>query len=391
MLFVELLKTAWQSLRTNPRRSLLTIFGIVIGIAAVITIISLGNGVKAKLLNELQATSTGKQTTKINYYSNNGSNKMGFAQNDVERIKGNFSSLAQVRVLNPISRITTSAQIGSQLKNISVTLLQKPVTGIKLIAGHQLNQYDLAVASPVALINRKTAKKQYHDPANAIGTSVEIKHVDYRVIGVYTSNVSRYQTNFLLPKKVFYQNLSANSGNTLKLTFNQGVNVSKETKQIVKFLKKNGTQHKNGHYEYFDLGKLLKSISKVIDELTIFISAIAGISLFIAGIGVMNMMYTSVSERTQEIGIRLAVGAQPNSILLQFLLEAVMLTVSGGLLGFALGGLLAKLISLALPFKAILTLNSFLLAFGVSAFVGIVFGILPAKQAANKNLIDILR
>ena len=161
MLFVELLKTAWQSLRTNPRRSLLTIFGIVIGIAAVITIISLGNGVKAKLLNELQATSTGKQTTKINYYSNNGSNKMGFGQNDVEQIKGNFSSLAQVKVLNPISKITTSAQIGSQPKNISVTLLQKPVTGIKLIAGHQLNQYDLAVASPVALINRKTAKKQF--------------------------------------------------------------------------------------------------------------------------------------------------------------------------------------------------------------------------------------
>ncbi|WP_281164594.1 ABC transporter permease [Liquorilactobacillus sicerae] len=391
MLFVELLKTAWQSLRTNPRRSLLTIFGIVIGIAAVITIISLGNGVKAKLLNELEATSTGKQTTKINYYSSNGSDKMGFVQNDVEQIKGNFSSLAQVKVLNPTSHITTNAQIGSQLKNVSVTLLQKPITGLRLIAGSQFTHYDLAVASPVALINQKMAKKQYHDPANAIGTSVEIKHVYYRVIGVFTSSISRYQTNFLLPKQVFYQNLSSNSGNTLKLTFNQGVNVSKETKRIVKFLKKNGTQHKNGHYEYFDLGKLLKSISKVIDELTIFISAIAGISLFIAGIGVMNMMYTSVSERTQEIGIRLAVGAQPNSILLQFLLEAVMLTVSGGLLGFALGGLIAKLISLALPFKAVLTLNSFLLAFGVSAFVGIVFGILPAKQAANKNLIDILR
>ena len=136
---------------------------------------------------------------------------------------------------------------------------------------------------------------------------------------------------------------------------------------------------------------MLKGISKVIDALTYFIGAVAGISLIIAGIGVMNMMYISVSERTQEIGIRLAIGARPRTIMLQFLLEAVMLTTLGGIIGFLGGAGLAYGIALALPFQAKMSLSSFVVAFIVSSTVGIIFGILPAKQAANKNLIDILR
>ncbi|WP_415588984.1 ABC transporter permease [Liquorilactobacillus ghanensis] len=366
-------------------------FGIVVGIAAVITIISLGNGVKKKMLSELQATSTGKQTTEIDYYSNNSTAAMGFNHQDLEKIKGKFSKVANIKVNNPVHRVTTTALVGNQAANTRITLLKKPAADFKLLAGRKITADDLAVANPVALISEKTAKKQYGASSNALGTAVEIKHISYRVVGVYRSNKSRYKVSFLLPKRVFYQQNTLDNGNTIKMTFNHGANVSQESKQVVKYLKKHGSQHKQGSYEYFDIGSMLKSVAKVIDALTVFISAIAGISLFIAGIGVMNMMYTSVAERTQEIGIRLAVGAQPRTIMLQFLLEAVMLTVTGGLLGFLLGVGLAKGISLALPFKAVVTFSSFLLAFGVSALVGILFGLLPAKQAANKNLIDILR
>lgn len=152
-----------------------------------------------------------------------------------------------------------------------------------------------------------------------------------------------------------------------------------------------------GTYTYYDMEKELKAFSSQINMITGFISLIAAISLFIAGIGVMNMMYISVSERTQEIGIRLAVGATPTNIMLQFLIEAMVLTVTGGLIGFVLGAglshLLAPLLSLGggIKIKAHVTLNAFLLAFGVSSAVGLIFGILPARQAANKNLIDILR
>ncbi|WP_230910411.1 ABC transporter permease [Weissella cibaria] len=139
------------------------------------------------------------------------------------------------------------------------------------------------------------------------------------------------------------------------------------------------------------MGKLLKGISKSISGITYFVAAIAGISLFIAGIGVMNMMYISVSERTQEIGVRLALGATPKNIMMQFLLEAIILTVSGGVIGLVIGTSVAAVASMAMPFRAIVTPASVALAFGVSTAVGIVFGLLPAKQAANKNLIDILR
>lgn len=123
MQFWELFKTSWLSLRTNPRRSLLTIFGIVVGIAAVITIISLGNGVKAKMLNELQATSTGKQTTKINYYSSSTTTAMGFNHQDIEKVKGKFAKVSSIKVINPVNNVTVAAQIGNQPANTQVTLL----------------------------------------------------------------------------------------------------------------------------------------------------------------------------------------------------------------------------------------------------------------------------
>ena len=146
-----------------------------------------------------------------------------------------------------------------------------------------------------------------------------------------------------------------------------------------------------GSYTYTNLGVILKGIGSVIKGLTYFISAIAGVSLFIAGIGVMNMMYISVSERTQEIGIRLAIGTTPQNIKEQFLLEAIILTSLGGVLGLIIGNTIAYLISFLLPFRAVITFGTVVLAIGVSTIVGLIFGLLPAKQASNQTLIDVFR
>lgn len=159
----------------------------------------------------------------------------------------------------------------------------------------------------------------------------------------------------------------------------------------MKQLKKSGSEHRSGSYEYFDYGELLKGIGNVISGLTLFVSAIAGISLLIAGVGVMNMMYISASERSQEIGIRMAVGATPAEIMKQFLLESVMLTLTGGIIGLLVGAMDAWLIAMFLPFKPVVTVGSIVGTFAISSIVGIVFGLLPAKSAANKNLIDILK
>ena len=180
-------------------------------------------------------------------------------------------------------------------------------------------------------------------------------------------------------------------GRKLAITYKRGSDVGQLTKNVVKQLKKSGSEHRSGSYEYFDYGELLKGIGNVISGLTLFVSAIAGISLLIAGVGVMNMMYISASERSQEIGIRMAVGATPAEIMKQFLLESVMLTLTGGIIGLLVGAMDAWLIAMFLPFKPVVTVGSIVGTFAISSIVGIVFGLLPAKSAANKNLIDILK
>ncbi|MFW4406832.1 ABC transporter permease [Lactiplantibacillus paraplantarum] len=394
MIFLELIKTAWQSLRTNPRRSILTMVGIVIGIASVITIMALGNGVKREILSQFKLTSNGNQTTEIDFYQKNSDSTVdsGFSENDINLIKEQFSSYVQdVKIVQVEDDINVDGVIGNKEQSVSIALSKGNSSKFKIIGGRNLLPTDNSNNFNNALINIKLAKKEYGMASNSLNTSITVGGENYRIVGFFSQSSSDYDANIVLPKNTFESSRAAQNGNTMKVTFQRGVNASKKTKNIVSFLEKRGTSKNYGKYEYTDMGSTLKEISSVINMLTYFISAIAAISLFIAGIGVMNMMYISVSERTQEIGIRLAVGAQPSNIMIQFLLESVMLTLTGGLLGFLFGWALASLISLILPFKAVVTLGSFLLAAGVSSSVGIIFGILPARQAAQKNLIDTLR
>ncbi|WKB35896.1 FtsX-like permease family protein [Terrilactibacillus sp. S3-3] len=252
-----------------------------------------------------------------------------------------------------------------------------------------MTKQDIFLANPVALISKNLAVSFYNSATNALSTSVSINGISYDVVGIFSKDGDG--NDVIIPKIVYETGYISNTGNQLKLTFNRGENVSKQTHAIVQLLNKQGSHHLQGSYDYVDMGSLLKGIGTAIKGLTYFISAIAGISLFIAGIGVMNMMYISVSERTQEIGIRLAIGATPRNVMYQFLLESILLTGMGGLVLFALGVGGAWVISLFLPFRAIVDMGTFLLAFSVSTIVGIIFGLLPAKQASKKNLIDILR
>lgn len=397
----ELLRSALQSLRANPKRSFLTTIGITIGIAAVITILALGNGVKKRISDEFNTTKNGEQSTYLYFtLSDAQSTTTGFNEADLNLIQERFGAkVKKVAISHETNNVSVSPIVGNQrLDSTKISLIKQPTKKITIMAGRNLTTSDLLNAEPVILMKESLAKKQYHTVQNAIGTSVTIGEINYRVVGVYQSQNNQYGDNkygadLIGNARLFYSGTTATTGNGIKLTFYQGVNASQTTKKIKKYMAKKGTSAHDGTYMAYDAGAELAKVNNMITGLTAFISAIAGISLFIAGIGVMNMMYISVSERTQEIGIRLAVGASPKNVMAQFLLEAIVLTVGGGLLGFVIGWGLAGVISNFMPYNihAVITLGSFLLAFGVSASVGIIFGILPAKQAANKNLIEILR
>lgn len=325
----ELLRTAFRSLRANRKRSFLTIIGILIGIAAVITILGIGNGITKTMYDQFgNHSKTGEQTTEIFFASTNDSTVNGFNQEDIDNLKRQFAGqFKSVRIEHETANLNQTAMVGMTNKRISVSLLRSPTKDIKLVAGHQPTRAQYSAGKPVAMMKEAVAKKQYGTAQNALGTTVEVGKTTYRVVGVYHNQAAytlegganKFGVDLLLPKQVYYQGSSATSGNTIKLIFDQGQHASK------------------GLYQYEDMEKELKQFASQMKIITSFISFIAAISLFIAGIGVMNMMYISVSERTQEIGIRLAVGATPGNIMMQFLIEAVVLTVTGDYSAFFVG------------------------------------------------------
>ena len=164
-------------------------------------------------------------------------------------------------------------------------------------------------------------------------------------------------------------------------------------KKVEKVLNKKGTGVSEGQYSYEDNEAVMKTIGSVLDTITYFVAAVAGISLFIAGIGVMNVMYISVTERTEEIAIRRAFGAKGRDIEIQFLVESVVLCLIGGIIGLILGIIIATLIDLVTPemVKSSVSLGSVILAVGVSTLIGIIFGWIPARSASKKELIDIIK
>lgn len=397
MRIYELFVSALRSLWANKRRSILTMLGIIIGIAAVITILSLGDGVRIETLKSLQADSSGQQSSEINFskaYNPDSSNEIsGFNDNDIKMVQNN-SKVVKAKIQSGYKGIISGPGKINGKNVMGIIYLTTKPNHEYLIAGRGISKNDLLNNNPVALISKSIAKKGYVSPKNAINAGIELNGVSYTIAGVIEdeAELKEYKNYDVVVPKKFYMNNGADiPHDSMKLTFVKGADVSKETRAIVQDLNKKGSQHGNGSYDFMDMGDILKGASDTIKAVTYFVVAIASISLFIAGIGVMNMMYISVSERTQEIGIRMAVGATQHQILWQFLIEAIILTLTGGMIGYLSGIGLAKIISSFLPFKAIVTFSTFLLAFGTSTIIGLIFGILPAKTASNKNLIEILR
>lgn len=397
MKFRETVLTALQSLKMNPKRSFMTIIGIVIGIASVITIMAIGNGVNKMATDQFKTSKSGELKAKIDYYGyDDDAGQKGLSQADVSLIKssdiGHKISKIELSALSGDTGQTTGI-INDESTDLSFTVMRNLDNEPDMQSGKVFSQNDLDVGQNKILITKSLAKQNFGSAENAIGKSVTLGNYAYTVAGTYNEN-DRYMDNVIIPYEAF-QRESNDDGAVMILSVKKGENPRKVGQAAEKMLSKQGSSRNSGSYTYEDTDKMIGQISKVLNGLTFFVSAVAGISLFIAGIGVMNMMYISVSERTQEIGIRLAVGATESNIRNQFLIESIVLTVVGGLIGLLSGYLIANMVTKFIPgdmhIKAIISLADVVFALGVSTLVGVIFGWLPAKQAADKNLIDILR
>ncbi|GAF40242.1 as-48h [Agrilactobacillus composti DSM 18527 = JCM 14202] len=405
----EIWQTSIRSIFKNKRRSILTMLGIVIGIAAVVTILAIGHGFSKWTTSQLTNNASGDTQGSISFSASNGQDdsdvisNIGFNDSDVLLAEG-VTGVKKAKIESNADQTIFSQtyNFNGKMQNEYIGLVAKDGSEVKY--GRALRPSDNQMGLTVAVIDNDVATNVFGTAKAALGRGIDVGGELYEVVGVrapsnfsFTISVSDSDAynyaNIQVPKKAYqaYNRSATTSSNLMNVTVAKGEKTSKVLNNVVKALKASGTQRNSGKYTANDPSEATDAIGNVLGNITTFVACVAGISLFIAGVGVMNMMYISVAERTSEIGIRRAMGATQGNIRLQFLLESATLTIIGGLIGYILGVIAAALVGLALPFPISIDLSSFILAFGVSTLVGVVFGVMPASSAAKKDLIDIIR
>lgn len=406
----EIIKASLITLKSNGRRTFLTMIGIIIGIAAVITILSLGNGFRKQTVDSLAKDEKGRVSQAF-YYEGGYGDQEGTIHKKIEPFsEQNILAISQ---MEGVDEAKLDDGIKAEDEVIYGTILNKTTktpqsgkallsTNYTMISGRNLTEADSQSKRRYIIISDMLAQELFpqHDPLHQ---TLEMDDAVYTIVGVFLPNIPMEENNdpfagfveteqFVVPEGTRKRDINDDYPKfQLTVYFNEGADIKGISKRISQYLQDNGNAREEGSYSYFDTSEMMNEIGKTLSMITLFISSVAGISLFIAGVGVMNMMYISVAERTREIGIRRSLGATKRSIQMQFLLEGIAITTLGGVLGYLLGIGIAAGIGNFLPFKAVIELNNAILSVAISTVIGIVFSVFPAKAAARKNVVDILR
>lgn len=401
MLMKEYLRMAIDSIRSNKMRALLTMLGIIIGIASVITIIAAGDGVRAYMNSQLEAVGT--NTVIISVDTEEGSDNDLITNEDIDALLEN----EMVRAATPqlmgygtgsFRKSTIAASIYCGTEGMETA------NGVSMVNGSFFSESDNLSARNVCVIDDVVAQK-FFGTTDVIGLEVTLEYKDnmksYRIVGVCKSPYSGFVTDDMLDflPGTFY--IPLNSGITLLneepqysslyLISNDKSQNSAMSDAAIRILEARHNNAGRNLYYSQDLSSQLDMINDVMGLVTNFIAAVAAISLMVGGIGVMNIMLVSVTERTREIGIRKSLGAKTNAILLQFLTESTIITLIGGLIGLILGVIGAYIFCTIGGFPPVFTPVSIIGTVLFSAGVGIIFGVYPAKKAAQLSPIEALR
>lgn len=382
---INLIKTAIASLKFHKLRTFLTMIGIIIGISSVVTILSVGDGLKAYVLQSSEDTNANKINvifTPDNFDANR-SMLEPFTKSDIRGLK-NLKGVEDVKPSQGFMGIISfsSSQIQYFDKTQFALLSSYKDKKEKVEYGRWFKKGE--ENNNLIVLENNIAKELFNPIDSGIGKAITMNGINYEVIGILpkTDTMSFGGSTSYVSQKAIDNMGNNESIVALDISVKGDADKKKIFKEVDKYLTANHPNIK-GKYEMQDPQEITKAFEKIIGSLTKFIAFITGISLLVGGIGVMNIMYVSVSERKREIGIRRAIGAKPNSILLQFLFEAVLVTLLGGLIGILLGYLVAKGAGVFMPFKPILTMSTFVGATVISIIEGIVFGIIPAYNACK--------
>lgn len=404
MNLTESLLTALDSLMSNKMRSLLTMLGVIIGVAAVIALMAIGNGVSDSITSEVQGIGSNLLTISTDFDNSNG--VQALSMDDVEALSNPLNA--------PAVKQVAASTAGNQEVVYNGLLESETVSGItanyfsvnnltEFTSGDGLTKNDIDASARVAVLGATVVEDLFGE-TYPVGKSVKINGVSYEVVGVLAEQGQGIggnpDTTVFIPITTAQSRLYPNRTRTgaKAVSTIQAEAVSEELADTAVTQVTNTLRDLHGitysgedDFSIFSQTDLLETVNSITATLTAFLGAIAGISLLVGGIGIMNIMLVSVTERTREIGIRKAIGALRRDILTQFLLESTLLSVLGGALGIVLGWLIARVASNLMDFGAVVDIGTVALATGFAAGVGLIFGIYPAWRAAGLRPIEALR
>jgi putative ABC transport system permease protein len=404
MIISDLFKETSAALLVNKARTGLTMLGIIIGIGSVIAMVSIGQGAKEMIQSSIEGLGSNLLTVMPGVVQPGRgvvSSGRGSAQTLNNEDTGTLSEIPGIAYISPElqRRFQISSQTGNNTNStvIGTTAEYSLVHNIDAENGSFLTEQNERSMSRVAVLGPTVAQDLFGENNDPIGKTIRINKVNFKVAGVL---VSKGGSGFFNPDDVVLVPLSTMQKILAGADFLSTITISVSSKDLMPQVQedaialladKHRVDPQNPDFSVISQADILGALTQVTDTFTIFLASIAGISLIVGGIGIMNMMLTTVTERTKEIGLRKAIGAKSRDINLQFLAEAVMLTFIGGAVGIILGWVLSLLVSRFGGITTSISLFSILLAFGVSAAIGIGFGYYPARRAAGLNPIEALR
>jgi putative ABC transport system permease protein len=405
MTIKDILHETYSALSANKVRTGLTMLGIVIGISSVIAMVAIGNGAQDSIQSSIQSIGSNLivVTPGAERTFGGGPQQARGSAETLTVADGNAIASQVSNVAATAFDVTAREQVVATGTNANISIIgttpsYTTVRNVTVNDGAFFTDDDVTASNKVAVIGPTVVTDLFSDGTEPVGQQIRINGSIYTVIGVTVSKGGSGVTN--TDEQIYIPYTTAQhylSGNQYLSEIDVSASSASTTTQVQNDIttlllsRHNITDPTKADFSTLNQSDIIATASSVTGTFTVLLAAVAGISLLVGGIGIMNMMLTTVTERTREIGLRKAIGAKKSDINTQFLIESVMLTFTGGVIGVVLGWSISFIVTKLGIIASSVSLSSVLLAFGVSAFIGIVFGYYPARRASNLNPIEALR